>query len=178
MSDQFVGEIRMFGFNFAPLGWAFCNGQILPIVQNTALFSLLGANFGGNGQSTFALPNLQNVAPLNAGSGPGLSAHHLGDTGGTPQVTLIMNEMPSHGHGSYASFSTTGTTPTPAGNLWAATANRGAGVSTYSATGGTNPVMAAAASGSAGSSQPHNNLPPYLTVNFCIALIGIFPERQ
>ena len=98
MSDQFVAEIRIFGFNFAPTGWALCNGQILPISQNTALFSLLGTTYGGNGQSTFALPDMQDNAPMHPGQGPGLSLHDLGETGGEPFVTLLQSEMPAHAH--------------------------------------------------------------------------------
>src|SRR4249919_3080608 len=119
MGDQFVGEIRIFAGNFAPTGWALCQGQLLPISQNTALFSLLGTYYGGNGQTTFALPNLQDSAPLGAGQGSGLTERVLGETGGTENVTLLQTEMPAHSHGINASTSL-GTQTDPSGAVWAA----------------------------------------------------------
>src|SRR5690242_2945628 len=116
MSDQFVAEIRIFGFSFPPTGWAFCDGQLMPISQNTALFSLLGTTYGGDGKSTFALPNLQGAAALQSGQGPGLSLRDLGETGGESSVTLLTTEMPAHSH--FAQGVTTGTLSTPQGNVW------------------------------------------------------------
>src|SRR5246500_2564083 len=115
MSDQFLGEIRQFGFNFAPKGWAMCNGQLLPLSQNTALFSLLGTTYGGDGKSTFALPNLQGDVPMHPGQGPGLSLHDLGETGGTETVTLLQSEMPAHTHAVGAQTNRLGDVAAPAG---------------------------------------------------------------
>ena len=171
MADPFVAEIRIFPFTFAPKGWAFCNGQLLPISQNTALFSLLGTTYGGDGKSTFALPNMQGNAPMHPGQGSGLSLHDLGEQGGTNTVTLIESEMPSHGHAVNASAAE-GSTGDPNGQLVAS----GIGVNMYSAT--LNPTtLNPNAVAPAGGSQPHNNMQPYLTLNFCIALQGIFPQR-
>jgi microcystin-dependent protein len=178
MSDPFVGEIRIFGFNFPPSGWALCNGQILPISQNTALFSLLGTNYGGDGKSNFALPNLQGSAPLQEGQGPGLSDYFLGQTGGAPTVTLLTNQIPSHNHVAGCANGVAGTLTTPAGNVWAPARVGRQAENRYSASPGTSPLMAAQAVGPAGNSFPHNNMPPYLAVNFCIALQGIFPARS
>ena len=176
MSDQFVAEIRIFPFNFAPKGWALCNGQILPISQNTALFSLLGTTYGGDGKSNFALPNMQGNAPMHPGQGPGLSLHDLGESGGSQTVTLQTTEMSAHAHSLMA---VNGPPPANAGAP-AATASlaRSSGGTAYkqSPFGGMGP-MSASAIGSTGGSQPHNNMQPYLTLNFCIALQGIFPSR-
>jgi microcystin-dependent protein len=171
--DPFVAEIRIFPFNFAPKGWAFCDGQILPISQNTALFSLLGTTYGGNGQSTFGLPNVQGSAPMHPGQGPGLSLHDLGETGGSDTVTLLSTEIPSHAHSQMASNSD-GTDQTPVNGL---TAGGVGGISTYAVPGALaqlNPNAVAPAGGS----QPHNNMMPYLTLNFCIAMQGVFPPRS
>lgn len=169
MSDPFLGEIKIVPYNFAPRGWAFCNGQILPIAQNTALFSLLGTTFGGNGQTTFALPDLRSRVPLHSGQGPGLSSYSLGQVGGTESVTLTVNEMPSHPHLAEATQgAATGTRP---GNSFPAT-----GGSYSSTSDGT--VMNPSFIKPAGGSQPHNNIQPYLALNFCIALTGIFPSRN
>ena len=175
MSNPFLAEIRMFAGNFAPKGWAFCDGQTLPISQNTALFSLLGTTFGGDGKSTFALPNLQGSAPLGAGQGPGLSLRDLGQTGGEQTVTLFVTEMGSHNHIAKAHGASNGDQPSPLGNLWSNARYGRQGVPMYSAT-GPNPMSSEAVS-IAGGSQPHNNLMPYLTVNFIIALQGVFPPR-
>ena len=176
MSDQFVGEIRAFPLNFAPVGWAFCNGQLLPISQNTALFSLLGTFYGGDGKSNFALPNLQGSAPLDMGQGPGLSPRNIGDTGGEQTVTLTLNQIPSHTHQA-TGVAANGGTASPANTTWA-TAHSGPKTkdNVYSTTAGS--TMNATALAVAGSSQPHDNMPPYLVLNFCIALQGIFPPRS
>jgi microcystin-dependent protein len=176
MSEPFIGEVKIFGFNFAPRGWALCNGQLLPISQNTALFSLLGTQFGGNGKTNFALPNLQGEVPLHQGQGPGLSARQMGETAGLAAVTLQTSNMPAHTHAVSCSTAS-GTSASPAGNVWATAGTRGAGINEYSGTAGSSPTLAPAAVGTAGGSQPHNNMPPYLVVNFCIALQGIFPQR-
>ena len=174
MSDQFVAEIRMFGCNFAPVGWALCNGQILSISQNTALFSLLGTQYGGNGTSNFALPNLQSAASLNAGSGPGLSPRYTGETGGVANVTLITQEMASHNHGVNAKIPSN--VQTPVGNIFG---NYGSTrpAQNYYAVGNPNAGMNPGALSVAGGNQPHNNLMPYQTINFCIALQGVYPPR-
>ena len=177
MSSPFVAEIRIFGFNFAPRGWAFCNGQLMPISQNTALFSLLGTTYGGNGTTNFALPNLQGAAPLNFGQGPGLSLRDLGEVGGETAVTLLQTEMPNHTHNAQCSPSV-GTATTPAGNVWATAKVGRQAENKYSASPGSSPAMSSNAANVAGGSLPHNNMPPYLTVNFCIALQGIFPSRS
>jgi microcystin-dependent protein len=174
MSDQFVAEIRIFPFNFAPTGWAMCNGQLMPISQNTALFSLLGTTYGGDGKSTFALPNLQGSAPLQPGQGPGLSLYDLGQTGGEETVTLIQTEMPVHAH---QASGASGNGPTsPAGNTWGTGAGR-TPPPTY-VDGSPNVTMSPITVAITGSSFPHNNMQPYLTLNFCIALQGIFPARS
>lgn len=175
MSSPFVAEIRIFGFNFAPKGWAFCNGQILPISQNTALFSLLGTTYGGDGKSNFGLPNFQGMAPLQQGQGAGLSLRDLGETGGEQTVTLLQSEMPAHSHTASAT-SSGGSTQDPTGNVWAATVITRQGVNVYGTTGGA--TMSPQALSIAGSSLPHNNMMPYLSLNFCIALQGVFPARS
>jgi len=177
VANPFVAEIRIFPFNFAPQGWAFCNGQIMPISQNTALFSLLGTTYGGDGKSNFALPNLQGNAPMHWGQGPGLSMHDLGETGGSDTVTLLQSEMPSHTHAincvdgarvggqsgspTNATLVKTGGTPTNA----------------YTSGATQNQTMPSNMVAVVGGSQPHNNLMPYLTLNFCIALQGVYPPR-
>jgi len=175
MSDQFLGEIRIFGFNFAPIGWALCDGQILPISQNAALFSLLGTNYGGNGTSNFGLPNLQGSAPVDQGQGPGLSIYNLGDTGGVTTVTLDATQIPNHTHPVHC-LATNGDSGTPVGNAWAAIAGGRGALNLYAAT--ANATMNAGATGAAGGGQPHNNMAPYLVLCFCIALQGIFPTRN
>jgi microcystin-dependent protein len=174
MADPFVAEIRIFPFTFAPRGWAFCNGQILPISQNTALFSLLGTFYGGNGQSTFALPNLQGSSPMAQGQGPGLSNHFLGEQSGTEFVTLLESEMPSHTHLQMAS-NQPGEDPSPANEFL----GRSVGASLYQSNVAANIApMAFQALSIAGGSLPHNNMMPYLTLNFNIALQGVFPPRS
>lgn len=174
MSDQFVAEIRIFGFNFAPTGWALCNGQILPISQNTALFSLLGTTYGGNGQSTFALPDLQDSAPMHPGQGPGLSLHDLGEQGGEPFVTLLESEMPAHSHALKADTADPADVQAPSAAVVLARSNGG---NAYLNPPASLVPMSNLAIGPAGGSLPHNNMMPYLTLNFCIALQGIFPPR-
>jgi len=177
MADPFVAEIRIFGFNFAPKGWAFCNGQILPLSQNTALFSLLGTTYGGNGKSTFALPNLQDSVPMHPGQGPGLSLYDLGEQGGAQTVTLLESEMPSHNHGFMVSNQTADIQqPGPDKSL-----ARPSGALPFVP--GTNPnppltQMAFQELAVQGGSLPHNNMAPYLTLNMCIALQGVFPPRS
>jgi microcystin-dependent protein len=174
MADPFVAEIRIFPFNFAPKGWAWCNGQILPISQNTALFSLLGTTYGGDGKSTFALPDLQGRAPMHPGQGPGLSLHDLGETGGSETVTLLESEIPSHSH-ALTSLAVPGDTNLPAGDSFA----RVIGTTPYLPPAGAPLVaMSPQALPPAGGDQPHNNLMPYLTFYFNIALQGIFPPRD
>src|SRR5690348_1690109 len=172
MASPFVAEIRIFPFNFPPKGWAFCDGQLLSLSQNTALFSLLGTTYGGDGKSTFALPNLQGDAPMHPGQGPGLSLYDLGETGGVESITLLVSEIPVHSHIVNASdFPADHTVPAPSnilaasqgGNLYAAAANL--------------VPMAFQALPPAGGGLPHNNMQPYLTLNFCIALQGVFPPR-
>lgn len=173
MADPFVAEIRIFGFNFAPTGWATCDGQLLPISQNTALFSLLGTTYGGDGKSTFALPNLQGGAPMHPGQGPGLSLHDLGESGGSDTVTLLVSEMPIHPHTLMATPSPS-ESPDAAGN----SIGRGIGVNPYQTNANANVVgMSPNALAPAGGSLPHNNMMPYLTLTFCIALQGVFPPR-
>jgi microcystin-dependent protein len=171
MADPFVAEIRIFPFNFAPKGWAWCDGQLLPLSQNTALFSLLGTTYGGNGKSNFALPDLQGRAPMHPGQGPGLSLHDLGETGGSETVTLLESEIPSHSHGLQASQADA-LEPSPGGQQFAT----GIGVGYYAVPGAL-VSMAANALAPAGGDQPHNNLQPYLTFYFNIALQGVFPPR-
>jgi microcystin-dependent protein len=172
MADPFVAEIRIFPFNFAPKGWAFCDGQLLPLSQNTALFSLLGTTYGGNGKSNFALPDLQGRAPMHPGQGPGLSLHDLGETGGSETVTLLQSEMPAHAHVMRGAAQD----PALAKNIsdqasWSL--SQGGGI--YQTT--QNTQLAAEAVAPSGGDAPHNNMQPYLTLNFCIALQGIFPQR-
>lgn len=171
MADPFVAEIRIFGFNFAPKGWAFCDGQILPISQNTALFSLLGTTYGGDGKSTFALPDLRGSVPLHAGQAPGLSDYDLGQTGGSETVTLLQSEVPGHTHALNASAAEAGST-SPGGELFAV----GAGVAQY-APPGAGAMLAPQMVAPAGGDLPHNNMQPSLTLSFCIALQGVFPPR-
>lgn len=171
--DPFVAEIRIFPFNFAPKGWAFCDGQLLPISQNTALFSLLGTTYGGDGKSNFALPNMQGNAPMHPGQGPGLSLHDLGETGGSDTVTLLESELPAHSHALNASGQP-GEDASPSGEALA----RSVGAVLYQTNVSQNLVsMAPGVLAPTGGGQPHNNMQPYLTLNFCIALQGVFPPR-
>jgi microcystin-dependent protein len=173
MADPFVAEIRIFPFNFAPKGWAFCDGQIMPISQNTALFSLLGTTYGGDGKSNFALPNMQGNAPMHPGQGPGLSLHDLGETGGSDTVSLLESEIPSHSHAIKADTLDPADVQAPGATVVLA---KSTGGNAYIA-----PASLVAMAGQtlapAGGDQPHNNMQPYLTLNFCIALQGVFPPR-
>jgi microcystin-dependent protein len=168
--DPFVAEIRIYPFNFAPKGWAFCDGQILPLSQNTALFSLLGTTYGGDGKSNFALPNMQGNAPMHPGQGPGLSLHDLGETGGSDTVSLLESEIPSHSHTASASGQDA-TTRIVTGQKPAT----GIGVGLFGTPASVQ--LSPNALTPAGGDQPHNNMQPYLTLNFCIALQGVFPPR-
>jgi microcystin-dependent protein len=170
MSDPYIGAIFMFAGNFAPQGYAFCNGQLLPISQNAALFSLIGTFYGGNGTSNFALPNLQGASPLSFGQGPGLSQRDIGGTGGAANVTLPSSQLPLHTHAAQG-VATAGTQQAPTGGAWAEI--RGL---PYAPT--PDGAMDSRAIALAGGSQPHNNLPPYLVINFIIALVGVFPSRS
>jgi len=173
MADPFVAEIRIFPFNFAPKGWAWCNGQLLPLSQNTALFSLLGTTYGGDGKSNFALPDLEGRAPMHPGQGPGLSLHDLGETGGSETVTLLESEIPAHAHAIIAQVPPADTN-LPTGAVLARTAN----ATPYLPPAGAPLVaMSPNALAPAGGDQPHNNMQPYLTFFFNIALQGVFPPR-
>jgi microcystin-dependent protein len=174
MADPFVAEIRIFPFNFAPKGWAWCDGQILPISQNTALFSLLGTTYGGDGKSTFALPNLQGAAPMHPSQGPGLSLHDLGETGGSEIVTLLQSEIPAHSHAMQGNaFPANIQAPAPDRVL----AQSSGGVA-YKDPPQNLAALAPEAVAPAGGNLPHNNLMPYLTFYFNIALQGVFPPRS
>jgi microcystin-dependent protein len=166
MATPYLGEIRIVSFNFAPKGWALCNGQILPINQNQALFSLLGTTYGGNGVNTFQLPNLQASMPIHVGNG-----FNQGQAAGEVAHLLVLGEMPAHNHTAQG-VSTNATSPSATGNTWAA----GATASPYAST--SNTTMSQNAVSLAGGTQPHPNLPPYLTLNFVIALTGIYPSRN
>ncbi|WP_183092707.1 phage tail protein [Nocardioides stalactiti] len=172
MSDQFVAEIRIFAGNFPPTGWAFCNGQLMPISQNTALFSLLGTTYGGDGKSTFALPDLQGMAPMQPGQGAGLSLRDLGETSGASSITLLESEMPVHSHVLSANAVDPGDRATPGTDTVFAPSSGG---KIYQST--SNTTLHPLALTLAGGSLPHNNMQPYLTLNFIIALQGIFPQR-
>jgi len=172
--DPFVAEIRIFPFNFAPKGWAFCDGQILPLSQNTALFSLLGTTYGGDGKSNFALPNMQGNAPMHPGQGPGLSLHDLGETGGSETVSLLESEIPAHSHVVMANAAV-GNRTTPAANA----ISRVTGSTPFVPSSANPPIIQMSGNSitPAGGDQPHNNMQPYLTLNFCIALQGVYPPR-
>lgn len=176
MATPFLAQISTYSFNFSPRGWALCNGQLLPINQNQALFSLLGTTYGGNGQTTFALPNLQGRAPMHAGTGFGMSPRNLGESSGVENQTLTTLEMPAHSHGSVVAAgmqasTANGNSNSPAGQIPAVTSRPAYADSA-------NGSLAAPIVANSGGSQPHTNLQPYLCVNFCIALQGIFPSRN
>ena len=173
MSDQFVAEIRIFPFNFPPTGWAFCNGQLLPLSQNTALFALLGTTYGGDGKSTFALPNLEGNAPMQSGQGQGLSERFLGEMGGVEAITLLVSEIPLHTHSVMASTED-GEFKPPAPNR---IIGRSINAFLYQTSNQNLQPTAFQELGVSGGGLPHNNLQPYLALNFCIALQGIFPQR-
>ncbi|MGH1541826.1 MAG: phage tail protein [Arenicella sp.] len=171
MSEPFIAEIRIFAGNFAPRGWAFCDGQLLPVSQNTALFSLIGTTYGGDGRSTTALPNMQGNTPMHPGRGPGLTSRRLGERGGTEMVTLAETQMPSHTHTLSASEED-GTQGNPATNTLP-----GAGVDMYSPPSNLT-SMSSQMLPETGGSQSHNNLQPFLAINFIIALVGLYPSRS
>ena len=173
MADPFVAEIRIFPFSFAPRGWAFCDGQLLPISQNTALFALLGTTYGGDGRSTFALPDLQGRAPMHPGAGVGLSPHQLGDRGGRETVALLESEIPAHSHAMMAQ-SGSANSKVPTGKVLAHPA-RGM---TYTSPSANLVALANDALAPVGDQAAHNNMMPYLTLCFCIALQGVFPPRS
>lgn len=172
MSEPFIAEIRIFAGNFAPRGWAFCDGQLLPVSQNTALFSLIGTTYGGDGRTTTGLPNLQDRAPMHAGHGPGLTDRRLGQNGGAETASLSEAQMPNHSHTLRATVSR-GSASQPQGNAF----NRSVGDSAYHTP--TNLTgMSSAMAPNTGGSQAHTNLQPYLTLNFIIALVGLYPSRS
>ena len=171
MSSPFIGEIRMFGGNFAPLGWAFCDGSLQPIAQNDALFSLIGTTYGGDGQTTFALPDLRGREPIHAGTGPGTSTRTLGEAGGTETVTLTPTQLPLHAHTAMADPAE-GTATSPGGRTWAAST----ATLPYTAS-AANTTMNAGALAPAGGSQPHENMTPFLTVTFIVSLFGVYPSQ-
>jgi len=178
MAEAFLGQIQMVGFNFAPSGWAQCDGQLMSISQNTALFSLLGTFYGGDGRTTFALPDLRGRLPIHQGQGPGLSDYVLGEELGEENVTLLSNQIPAHTHAVTTNcVSTGGDSTSPVGRVWSK--DLGVQTGTYSAN-PNNATMSASAvtAAAAGGSQPHSNMRPYLTINFVIAVTGIFPSRN
>jgi microcystin-dependent protein len=172
VANPYLGEIRIFAFNFAPVGWIQCSGQLLPISQYTALFSLLGTFYGGNGTSNFALPNLQSRIRLGMGAGTGLSTYSIGQTGGTETVTLTAAQMPEHSHPVHAA-GTEATTDAAVGHLLAKSKTH-----VYAKPSASTPLMNSAMIADAGDGEPHNNIQPYLALNFCIAYEGIFPSRS
>jgi len=174
MANPFVAEIRIFPFNFAPTGWAFCNGQLLPIAQNAALFSLLGTNYGGDGRSNFGLPNLQGSVALHTDAFSGGGQFPIGAVGGAASVTLLVSEMPQHAHTIQADATALNTTLSSPSNAVPGNTSPKLIYSDQAATGSMNPQMVSIA----GNSQPHNNLQPYLVLNYCIALQGVFPPRS
>ena len=177
MSDPYIAEIRIFAGNFAPRGWAFCNGQLMPIAQNTALFALIGTTYGGDGSTTMALPDLQGRAPMHPGQGPGLSLRDLGENGGSETVTLTEAQIPSHGHTKGNSCrNAAASRQSPVGGVPAAEPAGVTAIYVDDATAAGR--MAGQAAGPAGGSQPHNNMQPYLTLSFILALEGIFPPRS
>jgi|SRR5579884_853153 len=175
MSTPYIGEIRMWGLNFAPVRYALCNGQLLAITQNTALFSILGTMFGGNGTTTFALPDFRGNVPIHQGSGQGLSTRVVGEVDGVSTVTLISSQIPQHNHSVLAQNSRVGVLTVPSTTSALA---RSAGGNTYASGTSLTPMSPSAISTFPGGNQPHNNMQPYLCINFCIALTGVFPARN
>ena len=172
MSSPYVGEIRMFAGNFAPAGWMFCEGQLLPISENETLFNLIGTTYGGDGQSTFALPNLSSRVPVHAGTSAG-QTYQLGETGGAEQVTLTDQTIPIHTHAAGCT-SAAGNNASPAGAFWASNTNTA--IMPYNSPGSVNAVMFPSSISTSGGSNPHDNMLPFLCVNFIISLFGIFPH--
>lgn len=177
MLEPYIGEITLFAGNFAPRGWAFCQGQLLSIAQNTALFSILGTTYGGDGRTNFALPDLRGRAPIGFGQGPGLPSYELGEMGGEPSHTLTYPEMPAHSHAVQAAgVASGGSSASPGGGTWASSTARD---NIYSDAAPDTPMAGGNISiGAAGNSQPHNNMQPYLGLNYIIALEGIYPARS
>lgn len=172
MSEPYVGEIRMFGGSFPPAGWAFCDGQLMPISQNDVLFTLIGTTYGGDGEETFGIPDLQGRVAVHAGQGPGISQTYvIGEKGGVESVTLTTQQMPIHPHASIGSTAN-GTDPNPAGNFLATSTT----VKAYAAFPPANPLFANALTPTGGS-QPHDNMMPYLVISFIISLFGVFPTQ-
>jgi microcystin-dependent protein len=174
MSEPFLAEVRILPYTFAPVGWVICAGQILPISQNTAVFSLLGTNYGGNGTTNFALPNLQGRVVAGVGQGPGLSPYNPGDNAGVESVTLTAPQLAVHNHAA-AAIHDAGNTYSPAGDAWSAD---GANRAKIYGSGDPAVPMGANALAPAGGNQPHNNLQPYVAINYCIAMQGVFPPRS
>jgi microcystin-dependent protein len=172
MSNPFLGEIRMFAGNFAPRGFALCNGQLLSIAQNSALFSLLGTTYGGDGQQTYALPNLQSRVPIGQGQGNGLSSRVMGESIGTESVTLITSQIPNHQHAHVATTNPATAASGPSG------APAASATTNFYGSGAADLTMAPTAIGAAGGGLPHNNVAPYLALNFIIAVEGVFPSRN
>jgi microcystin-dependent protein len=177
MSEPFLGEIRIVGFNFEPVGWAFCRGQLMSIAQNNALFALLGTQYGGDGQTTFALPDLQGRFAIHQGQGQGLSSRTIGEKAGTEDVTLAQNELPIHTHFANADNSLGGNLKSPVGAFWSYDPSGQFGNYAVAPSSGNNAMNAAAVS-PVGGSQPHNNRQPFLGMNYIIALEGIFPSQN
>lgn len=177
MSEPFIAEIRIFAGNFAPRGWAFCNGQLLPISQNTALFSLIGTTYGGDGRSTTALPNMQGRAPMHPGRGPGLTDRRLGQRGGAETVTLSEAQMPQHRHTARA-VGRPADENDALGRYWGATVGSNSYIAPVAGEPPTPTTLADQALPAAGGSQAHNNMQPFLTMNFIIALVGLYPSRS
>jgi microcystin-dependent protein len=172
MAEPYIGEIRMAGFRFAPAGWALCDGSLQPISGNEALFQLIGTTYGGDGQSTFALPNLQSRVPIHMGTGPGLTARVLGETGGSETVTVTTAQLPAHKHTAQAQLAA-GNQQGPGGNVWATST-----LNLYGTTAAPDATMNAACLGATGGNQPHENMLPFVCVNFIISLFGIFPSQN
>jgi len=173
MSNPFIGEIRLFAGNFAPAGWAFCDGAMLPIAEYDTLFTLIGTTYGGDGQSTFALPDLRGRIPIHQGQGPGLSSHTIGESSGSENVSLTVNQMPAHPH-AFMGTSSNASAANPANAVVAAPST----IDLYRTATAPNANLAANALGMAGGSQPHDNLQPYLCISFIISLFGIFPSQS
>lgn len=179
MAEPFIGQISCFGCNFAPLSWAFCRGQLLSIAQNTALFSIIGTTYGGNGQTTFALPNLQGQGPMHWGSTGGLPTTVIGELQGSTSVTLLLSNLPQHGHAAIAAQAGSGATRTSIPDAASFLSNATAGNQLWDST---SPLINAPFSGNAlsvtGGNHSHENQQPYLALNFCIAVEGVFPSRN
>lgn len=171
-ATPYVGQIMAFGGNFAPQGWALCDGSLLPISQYETLFTLIGTTYGGDGQNTFALPDLRGRVPLHQGQGPGPSSYIMGQSGGVEEVTLTVGQLPQHSHPAMGS-SGGGTSPSPSGAVWA-----GSPINVYTAGGAANAAMSATSVSASGGSQGHDNMLPFVTLNFCIATEGIYPSQS